>query len=75
MEKTDKRLFFLVTALICLSIAWFAQFSIVQQSLTYKDSLVQMLDAVKAESAGLMDTRSDGFNWYDTNGRVPFRNI
>lgn len=62
MEKTDKRLFVLVTALIFLSIAWFAQFSQVQQNLTYNDSLVQMLDAVKAESAGLMNIRPYGFN-------------
>ena len=62
MEKTDKRLFVLVTALIFLSIAWFAQFSQVQQNLTYNDALVQMLDAVKAESAGLINIHPYGFN-------------
>ena len=75
MEKTDKRLFVLVTTLIFLSIAWFAQFSQGQQNLTYNDSLVQMLDAVRAESAGLMNIRSDSVNWYEANARLPSRNI
>ena len=49
MEKTDKRLFALVTALILLSIAWFAQFSQAQHSITITDSIVQILDATKAD--------------------------
>ena len=51
MPKTDKRLFILVTALICLSIAWFAQFSRIQHHRTYTDAVVQMLDAMQAENA------------------------
>jgi hypothetical protein len=51
MPKTDKRLFILVTALICLSIAWFAQFSRIQHHRTYTDAVVQILDAVQAENA------------------------
>ena len=51
MPKTDKRLFILVTALIFLSIAWFAQFSRIQHHRTYTDAVVQMLDAMQAENA------------------------
>lgn len=51
MPKTDKRLFILVTALIFLSIAWFAQFSRIQHHRTFTDAVVQMLDAMQAENA------------------------
>jgi hypothetical protein len=51
MPKTDKRLFLLVTTLICLSIAWFAQFSRIQHHRTFTDAVVQMLDAMQAENA------------------------
>jgi hypothetical protein len=49
MEKTDKRLFALATALIFLSIAWFAQFSQAQLSVTVTDSIVQILDGAQAD--------------------------
>ncbi len=51
MPKTDKRLFILVTALIFLSIAWFAQFSRIQHHRTFTEAVVQMLDAMQAENA------------------------
>ena len=57
MLRTDKWLFLLVTALICLSIAWFARFSQAQCHRTYNDAVVQLLDAITAESAGFGLTR------------------
>lgn len=55
MEKTDKRLFALVTALIFLSIAWFAQFSQAQHSVTTTESIVQILDAIRADHVDVIN--------------------
>ena len=55
MEKTDKRLFALVTALIFLSMAWFAQFSQAQLSVTTTDLIVQILDATQTDHVDVMN--------------------
>ena len=55
MEKTDKRLFALVTALIFLSIVWFAQFSRAQLSVTTTASIVQILDAIRADHVDVIN--------------------
>ncbi len=64
MQKTDKRLFVLVTALICLSIAWFAQFSRVQQRVTDTNAVVQILDAIRAENADSLTIRPTRAAWF-----------
>ena len=54
MEKTDKRLFVLATALIVLAIVWFAQFSRSQQKDMFSESIVQTLDATRMASVDAM---------------------
>lgn len=57
MEKTDKRLFALATALIVLAMVWFAQFSRSQQEDIVSESIVQTLDAMRMASVDAMTAR------------------
>ncbi len=47
MERQDKRLIALATALIILAIVWFAQFSSRRQAVMNADTLIQILDTDK----------------------------
>jgi hypothetical protein len=57
MEKTDKRLFALATALIVLAMVWFAQFSRAQQNDMFSVSIVQILDATRMARVEAMTAR------------------
>jgi len=66
MGKADKLLFVLVTALIFLSIVWFAHLSQAQMKLTITGATCQILDATKADNAESMNIRFQRSTSYGT---------
>ncbi len=57
MDKTDKRLLALATALILLAMVWFAQFSRAQQNDMFSESIIQILDATRMTRVEAMTAR------------------
>lgn len=66
MEKTDKRLLALATALILLAMVWFAQFSRSQQNDMFSQSIIQILDATRMASVEGMTARQGPVSAGDT---------